>query len=216
MSANVLEAPDSPSQARHRLRLIAIPVLSTAFGYVSGYTIDQQPGMAAFGLLWGIGAMLIAPHLARRGAHSAGQANAPIYVMLPLACMVLGGSILGHLAGSTPPTFLQLLQQPGYGLFFYALHSPFEWLLMPWALIVNWHDSTRRRLLLVAAIIFYLGRIASALYFAPAAISWGQHPAEAAAHFDHVALWIRLDLIRLIVQDTVNAALLLFVALHHK
>jgi hypothetical protein len=172
--------------------------------------------MAAFGLLWGIGAMVIAPRLARAGARSARQANTPIYVMLPLACMVLGGSILGHLAGPTPATFLQLLQQPGYGLFFYALHGPFEWLLMPWALIVNWHASPRRRLLIVAALLFYLGRVASALYFAPAAIAWGQHPVEAAEHVDRVALWIRLDLIRLIVQDTVNAALMLFAALYRK
>ena len=111
---------------------------------------------------------------------------------------------------------VQLLQQPGYGLFFYALHGPFEWLLMPLALMVNWLHPTRRRLLIVAAVIFYLGRVASALYFAPAALYWGRHPAEAAAHLDQVALWIGLDLIRVIVQDTVTAALLLVAALHHK
>src|SRR5215207_8570579 len=217
MSANAPQAADSPNQIRHhRLGLVAIPVLSTAFGYVSGYAIDQQLLMAGFGLLWGVVAMLVAPRLARRGARSAGQANAPVCVMLALACIVPGGAILGHLAGPTPTTFLQLLQQPGYGLFFYALHVPFEWLLMPWALIVNWPHPTRRWLLIVAAVIFYLGRVTSALYFAPNAIDWGRHPTQAAAHLDQVALWIRLDLIRLILQDTVNAALLLLVALHHK
>jgi hypothetical protein len=215
MSVNASRATVSPSQTRHRLGLVAIPVLSTAFGYVGGYTLDQRPVMAGFGLLWGVVAMLVAPHLARRGARSAGQANAPVYVMLPLACIVLGGSIIGHLAGPTPTAFLQLVQQPGYGLFFYALHGPFEWLLMPWALIVNWHHPARRRLLIVAAVIFYLGRVASALYFAPAAIYWGGHPADAAAHLDQVALWIRLDLIRLVLQDAVNAALVLLAALHH-
>jgi hypothetical protein len=85
---------------------------------------------------------------------------------------------------------------------------------MPWALIVNWLHPTRRRLLVVAAVIFYLGRITSALYFAPRAITWGRHPAEAAARPDRVAQWIRLDLIRVIVQDAVNAALLLVAALH--
>ena len=216
MSANAPQATDSPKQTSHRLGLVAIPVLSTAFGYVSGSAIDQQLVMAGFGLLWGVVAMLAAPRLARRGARSAGQANAPVYVMLPLACIVLGGSILGHLAGPTPTAFLQLVQQPGYGLFFYAVHVLFEWLLMPWALIVNWPHPTRRRLLIVAAVIFYLGRVASALYFAPTAIDWGRRPAEASAHLDQVALWIRLDLIRLILQDTVNAALVLLAALHHK
>ena len=216
MSANAPQATDSPSQTTHRLGLVAIPVLGTAFGYVSGSAIDQQLVMAGFGLLWGVLAMLVAPRLARRGARSAGQANTPVYVMLPLACIALGGAILGHLAGPTPTAFLRLVQQPGYGLFFYALHGPFEWVLMPWALIVNWHHPSRRRLLIVAAVIFYLGRVASALYFAPTVLDWGQHPAEAAAHLDQVALWIRLDLIRLILQDTVNAALLLLAALHPK
>jgi hypothetical protein len=215
MSANALQATGRPSATRHRLGLVAIPVLSTAFGYIGGYAVDQRPTLAGFGLLWGIVAMLVAPRLARRGAHSAAQASAPIYVMLPLACIVLGGSIIGHLAGPTPATFLQLVQQPGYGLFFYALHGPFEWLLMPWALMVNWPHPARRRLLVVAAVIFYLGRVASALYFAPNALYWGQHPAEAATHLDQVALWISLDLIRVVLQDTVTAALMLVAALHH-
>ena len=216
MSANAPQATDSPQQTGRRLGLVAIPVLSTAFGYVGGYTIDQQLAMAGFGLLWGVVAMLVAPRLARRGARSVGQANAPVYVMAPLACIVLGGAILGHLAGPAPTALLQLLKQPGYGLFFYALHGPFEWVLMPWALIVNWHYPTWRRLLIVAAVIFYLGRVTSALYFAPNAIDWGRHPAEAAAHLEQVARWIRLDLIRLVLQDTVIAALLLLAALHPK
>jgi hypothetical protein len=59
MSANAPQAVDSPDQTRdHRLGLVAIPVLSTAFGYVGGYTIDQQLGMAGFALLWGVVAML--------------------------------------------------------------------------------------------------------------------------------------------------------------
>ena len=214
MITNAPEAAENQARTR-RLTLVAIPVMSTAFGFIGSFTIGQ-PALAGFGLLWGIVAMLVAPRLARRGALSASQANAPVYVMLPLACIVLGGSIIGHLAGPTPSAFLQLLQQPGYGIFFYAFHGPFEWLLMPWALMVNWHRPARRRLLVVAAVIFYLGRTASALYFAPNAIYWGQHPVEAAEHLDQLALWIRLDLIRVVLQDTVTAALMLIAALHPK
>jgi hypothetical protein len=213
----ITNAPQAVDQARapRRLGLLAIPVLSTAFGFVGSFTIGQ-PALAAFGLLWGIAAMLAAPRLARRGALSPTQANAPIYVMLPLACIVLGGSIIGHLAGPTPIAFLQLLQQPGYGFFFYAFHGPFEWLLMPWALMANWGHPARRKLLIVAAVIFYLGRTASALYFAPNALYWGGHPAEAAEHLDQLAVWIRLDLIRVVLQDVVTAALMLAAALHLK
>ncbi len=214
MIANALWTTHRPSQASHQLRLAAIPVLSTAFGYAGGRTIAKPRGMTGFGVLWGVAAMVVAPRLARRSARSPGYANAPVYTMLPLAWLVLGGSILGHLAGPTPTAFLQLLRQPGYGLFFYAVHGPFEWLLMPWALIVNWSYPARRRLLVVAAGIFYLGRVTSALYFAPRALAWGRDPAEAAAHPDEVAQWIRLDLIRVIVQDAVTAVLLLVAALH--
>lgn len=199
-----------------RFSLVAVPILSTAFGYIGGNVIDQRIGMAAFGLIWGIAAMRVAPRLARLGARSAGHANAPVYIMLPLACMALGGSILGHLAGPTPSGFLQLVQHDGYTLFFYALHGPFEWLLMPWALMVNWAEPRRRRLLVITATIFYAGRVTSALYFAPAALDWGDHPAEAAAEIDQVALWVHLDLVRVAVQDAVIAALLLPAALHRE
>jgi hypothetical protein len=197
-----------------RLALLTIPVLSSAFGLVSGRAIEQSLAMAGFGLMWGIAVMLVAPPLARRGAVSAGQANAPVYVLLLLAFVVLGAAIVVHIVGPTPTTFLQLLKQRGYGLFFYAVHGSFEWLLMPWALIVNWHYPNRRRLLIVTALFFYAGRVASALYFAPTAIYWVQNPAEAAAHLDQVALWMRLDLLRLVGQDAVTAALLVVVSLH--
>lgn len=196
--------------------LLAIPLLSTTFGFVGGYKFDEQLELGAFGLVWGVVAMLLAPRLARRGARSTGWANTPVHIMVPLAFIVLGGSIIGHLAGPTPATFLRLLEQPGYGIFFYAIHGPFEWVLVPWVLIVNWHHPARRRLLVVAAVIFYLGRLASALYFAPNAIHWGENPAEAAGQFDELALWIRLDLIRVILQDALVAVLLLVAALHHK
>lgn len=205
--------PDAPAPGRRRHALAVIPLLSTAFGLVGGYTIDRPLALAAFGLLWGVAAMLLAPRLAHRGARSTRWADTPVVIMLPLAFIVLGGSILGHLAGPTPTTFLRLLEQPGYGTFFYAIHGPFEWLLMPWALIVNWHHPARRRLLVVAAVVFYLGRSASALYFAPHALDWAEHAAE--ANLDQVALWIRLDLIRLVLQDALIAVLLLTAVLRH-
>lgn len=201
---------------RSRPALVAIPLLSTTFGFVGGFTIHHPLAMAGFGLLWGCVVMLLAPRLAHRGARSTGWANAPVHVMLPLAFIVLGGSIIGHLVGPTPTTFLHLLDQPGYPTFFATLHVPFEWLLMPWALIVNWHHPARRRLLIAAAAIFYLGRSASALYFAPMALHWVEHPDSAADHLGEVALWIRLDLVRLVLQDALNAGLLLVAALHHK
>lgn len=204
--------PEDIHPRRRRLALTGIPLLGTAFGFVGGFAIGQHLALAGFGFVWGVVAMLVAPRLARRGRQSAAWADTPVLVMLPLAFIVLGGALLGHLAGPTPATFLRLLEQPGYGTFFYALHGPFEWLLMPWALIANWHHRARRRLLVITAVVFYLGRAASAVYFAPNATHWGQHPAD--AQLDEVSLWIGLDLIRLVLQDALTAALLFAAALH--
>jgi hypothetical protein len=198
------------------IALLAIPALSTTFGYVGGHVIDQPLGMAACGLVWGLVIMAFAPRLARTGYHYPAQADLPIYIMLPLACIVLGGSLLAHIVGAVPEALLQLLQRPGYGLFFYSIHGLFEWVLMPWALIASWYHPARRRLMIVAAIIFYTARLASALYFAPNAIDWGSNPNDAAGRTAEVELWIRLDFLRLIVQDMIIAAIMLMAALHPK
>jgi hypothetical protein len=203
----------SPRDRSNKPALMAIPVLSAAFGFAGGHVIGQPMAMAVFGLVWGLIVMAIAPRLARLGSRSPAQANAPIYLMLPLACIVLGGSLLAHIVGATPAGLLQLLQHPGYGLFFYSIHGLFEWVLMPWALIANWYHTARRRLLIVAAVLFYAARLASALYFAPNALEWGANPADAAARMAEIDLWIRLDLLRLLLQDVIIAAIMLLAAL---
>jgi hypothetical protein len=214
MRTNPTGAMAGQPRNRHRIGLLAIPALSTAFGYIGGQVIDQPLGMAGFGLFWGLVITAFTPSLARAGSCNPTQANLPVYIMLPLACIVLGGSLLAHIVGSTPANLLPLLEHPGYGLFFYSIHGLFEWVLMPWALIVNWHHPARRRLLIVAAVMFYAARLASALYFAPNAIAWGNDPSAAVTHVDDVALWIRLDRLRVIIQDLVIAAIMLIAALH--
>jgi hypothetical protein len=205
---------EAPRAGRTRLWLLAIPLLSAVFGFVSGHVIDQQIPMAVFGMLWGIGAMFTAPRVARRGADSDRYADAPICVLLPLTFAVLGASVIVHLLGPSPAAFLHLVKQAAYGLFFAGMHTVVEWLLMPWALMANWWRPMRRRLLIVAAGFFYLGRVASALYFAPAALEWVDNPAVAAANLDQIAVWMRLDVLRLVLQDTVIAAMVLAVAFH--
>ena len=176
--------------------------------------IGEPVAMAGFGLLWGALALASAPRIAHLGAAAPFWANLPVWIMLPLSWLVLGGSMLAHIAGATPDALLQMLQQPGYGLFFYAIHASFEWMLLPWALAANWSQPTRRKLLLVAALVFYFGRIASAAYFAPNAINWGTNPEMAAAVAAQVELWIRLDLLRLAFQDLITAMIVLVAALH--
>jgi hypothetical protein len=159
-----------------RLALLAIPLLSTTFGFVSGTAVDEQVPSAVFGLVWGVVVMLLAPRLARRGAQSPASAHAPLYLMCALAFMSLGGGILGELLSPTTQSEFEMAREPAFGLYFASIHLTFEWLLLPAALILNWSDHPRRYLLLIAALSFYVMRMLSAVYFAPTAMDWTDLP----------------------------------------
>lgn len=73
--------------------------------------------------------------------------------------------------------------------------------------MLNWHRPARRWLMVAAAAAFYAGRVASGLYFAPNAMDWGEDPTIDRP--EEVQLWMNLNWIRLILQDTVTAVLLL-------
>jgi hypothetical protein len=191
-------------------KLVLIPVLSTAFGAAGGVTLDAVLPMAAFGLAWGLVAAVIAPRAARWGARQPARADIVLFLAVALAFVVLGGALLGDLLSTSPPGLLDLLAHESYGPFFYAFHGPFEWLLVPALLMLNWHRPGRRRLLVGAAVAFYIGRTSSALYFAPHALDWGDDPA--AADLDQVRVWIDLNWVRTVLQDTLTATLLLLAA----
>lgn len=190
-----------------RLPLLVIPILSTAFGAAAGRMLGAVVPMAAFGLAWGVAAATVAPRLARRGARPSVWADLPLYLAMPLAFVVLGAALLGDILAATPQAQLDLLQWPQFGLFFYAIHGPFEWILMPLVVMLNWERPARRRLVVAAAVAFYAGRLASALYFAPNALAWGADPAGAT--LDEVQMWMTLNWARTLVQDLTTAILLL-------
>jgi hypothetical protein len=193
-----------------RTKLLVIPILSTAFGAVSGVAIDEVVPSAAVGLVWGLVAAAIAPRVARRAAGPSGWPDVALFLAVALAFIVLGGGLLGSLIATTPRAQLDLLQEGSFGLFFYAIHALFEWVLMPALLMLNWHRPGRRWLVLAAAVAFYAGRVASGLYFAPRALDWGEHPAG--ADLDQIQLWMNLNWIRGAVQDITTAVLLLLTA----
>jgi hypothetical protein len=193
-----------------RLPLLVIPLMSTAFGAVSGVTVDAVLPLAVFGLAWGLAAGAVAPRLARRGTRPTLGSDIPLLLAVALAFSVLGAGFLGNLLATAPQAQLDLLQQARFGSFFYAIHGPFEWVLMPLVVALNWHRPARRWLVVGAAVAFYAGRLSSAWYFAPHALAWGDDPAT--ANLDEVQRWIHLNWIRIALQDTVTAVLLLLAA----
>jgi hypothetical protein len=193
-----------------RTRLLVIPILSTAFGAVSGAAVDAVLAMAAFGLIWGLVAAAIAPRVARWGTGASAGPDLALFLAVALAFFVLGAALLGDLLATSPQAQLDLLQRGTFGPFFYAIHALFEWVLLPALLMLNWHRPRRRWLILGAAVAFYAGRVASGLFFAPQALDWGANPAG--ADLDQVQLWMNLNWVRTVVQDSVTAVLLLLAA----
>jgi len=203
----------SPRGFRRRpLPLLSIVVLSTAFGAISGSVVDASVAMAGFGLLWGAVALALAPRAARVGARSAMWADAPVAVAAALALVVVGGSIQALMQYTSASATVVLLQQSSSYWFFPVLHGLFEWVLLPAVLMLNWTHRTRRNLLLVTAVVFYLGRISSALYFAPHVFEWVRLPFGAPLSvetLEDVQLWIKVNWLRFVFQDVLVAGLLL-------
>ena len=187
-----------------------IPLLSTAFGVVAGVAIDQVLPMAAVGLAWGLLLAAVAPRVARWGAARTAWPDWALSIAVALAFTVLGGALLGGFLATSPAEQVELFAHASFGSFFYAIHGLFEWVLMPALLMLNWHHPTRRRLLVAAAITFYAGRLSSALYFAPHAMDWGEAPAT--ADLGQVRVWMSLNWVRVVLQDTATAVLLLVAA----
>jgi hypothetical protein len=191
--------------------LLFLPVVSTVFGAISGSTIDASLPFAAFGLLWGVVTVAVAPRIAERGKRSAVWANVSVYITFVLSLIALGGALLGDVITTSPQDAVGVFQKAAFGAFFATIHATFEWILLPLALAVNWSYASRRRWLIVAAALFYAGRIASSLYFAPRAMAWGADPTQAVV--DDVQLWLALNWLRTLFQDGAIAAILTWITL---
>jgi len=190
---------------------LVIPLLSALFGAISGTTIGAVVPMAVFGLAWGVLIAIIAPRLTRFGARPSVWAELPLWVAVSLAFIVLGGALLGDFLAVTPQDQMQILQFSRFGIYFAVIHTIFELLLMPLVQMLNWNRPGRRELVVGAAVVFYLRRAVSALYFAPMAIAWGNNPSLAT--LDEVQLWMNLNWVRSVGQDGITAVLLLLAAL---
>ncbi|QVQ50899.1 hypothetical protein J4H86_18830 [Spiractinospora alimapuensis] len=199
-----------------RPALLLIPFASTGFGAVSGVAVDASLPLAGFGLVWGVIAMLLAPRLAARGQRSPRWAQIPLYVACAIAFMSLGAAILGDLLTPDAQSAFEFTRIPAFGFYFMTVHLTFEWVLLPAAVMLNWHDRGRRTLLLVAMVAFYGMRMVSAVYFAPTAMAWGQLPADTVVTgqlLAEVEAWTALNWVRRVFQELLVTALLVVATL---
>ncbi len=97
----------------------------------------------------------------------------------------------------------------------YFYNTSLEMLLLPGALLLNWHLPTRRNLILIGAVLFYAQRVWSYLYFVPAIFKFeGMTPAQftSPAVVEDVRQWILLSWTRTGVDGLLFVLLLLAVA----
>jgi hypothetical protein len=114
---------------------------------------------------------------------------------------VIGFGLLLDLTFPTAASYLAMNQTPAgpnHSLAYGLVNTPREWLLVPLALLLNWHLPRRRRLLLAMVAVLYVERVITYLYFAPTVLSWQETtPAQTTpALLEEVARWMRLDLAR--------------------
>jgi hypothetical protein len=89
-----------------------------------------------------------------------------------VAMTLFGGSLLAmllYVASPTPENVLTLMRPPFKGgfSFFVTFNSLMEWLVIPVAVFLNWRHPRRRRLLVAVAVLFYLSRVWTYIYFVP-------------------------------------------------
>lgn len=156
---------------------------------------------AAVALVWAGLAALVAARLRRTPTRAAAVAGAVAIA----AAMLLAPGVVLHLMFATPAGYLAVQQSTaGSGTVgFYATLNPLtEWVLVPLVLFLAWPQPAARRPALVAAVLFYLERAVTYLYFAPALLAWPRTPTTPAL-LAEVDVWLRLDWTRVAVDALV-------------
>lgn len=78
----------------------------------------------------------------RSGSNDGRAGRDALFIAIALAFTVLGSGLLGNLLATSPQAMLDLLAQTGFGIYFYAIHGLFEWVLMPALVILHWRSPT--------------------------------------------------------------------------
>jgi hypothetical protein len=174
--------------------------------------------LGAVGFAWGVVVVLIAARLIR-SPRRATFSNVALYAAtFATACLTGVGlhdmPIMAVSVDGAPQFFADLVRPPvgdAEALPFYLLNTPLEWLLIPAALLLNAWIPKRRKLILVATVIFIALRVWSYVYFIPQILDWGEGQAGqplTAAQLEQATLWVDLSWIRL-AMDAAIALLLL-------
>ena len=182
--------------------LVVVPptILIGALGSSLGGPVASIIGGVA-GLIWGILIGFASTLVARRWPKFPSRW---LYFGAVIAATLFGGSLFAmllYVASPTPENILALMRPPWKGglTFFVIFNSLMEWFVIPVAVFVNWQNPRRRPLLIACAVLFYLSRVWSYIYFVPQIFqfmtvsSGGALSSELAAS---VVKWVNLSWLR--------------------
>jgi putative flippase GtrA len=199
---------------------LLVGVLVVVLNALSFRTLDQPLWVgAAVGLAWTLLAIPVAAWVNRRRARLGHWPDTVALLAAANAAIVVGFGLLLDLTFPDAASYLAMNQTaagPNHSFAYGLVNTPREWLLVPLAVLVNWHLPRRRRLLLWAVAVLYLERVVTYLYFAPTVLSWQDTvPAETTPGLlDEVSRWMTLDLARTPVDWLLLAVLMIVVVAH--
>jgi len=201
--------------------IFSVVSATTTIGALSGGALASSAAAVAIGALvgltWGLIVGRTADWLGRRAGWGQALATWSLYLGALVATILFGGALFQMMlyasALSVPETLLGLMRPPlgGGFTFFVVFNSLMEWLLLPTILYLNWHLATRRRLIIASAILYYLSRAWTYLYFVPRIFEFMEVSTGGPLSADLVSQmiqWVNLSWIRA-ANDGVVAVLLL-------
>jgi hypothetical protein len=214
----MLDAPQHSVNTRRRIAAyLLVGVLVVVLNALSFRTLDQPIWVgAAVGLAWTLLAIPVAGWVDRRRGRLGHWPDTVVLLAAVNAAIVVGFGLLLDLTFPDASSYLAMNQTaagPNHSFAYGLVNTPREWLLVPLAVLVNWHLPRRRRLLLGAVAVLYLERVVTYLYFAPTVLSWQDTtPAETTPGLlDEVSRWMTLDLARTPVDWLLLAVLMVAV-----
>jgi hypothetical protein len=169
--------------------LVAVPIATIIFSLASLALQLGAPGMfggAVVGFVWSLSLGLIAGRLSRRESWRQPLANAPVLLAIIASGLLIGGGLMyGFLMNaalrepSTTYATLSALMQPTVP-YFIVVNTLMEVLVIPLAVFLNWHIPKRRRLILIAVMVYFAMRVWTYLTYAPARLDISTHPLSTA------------------------------------
>ena len=187
---------------------------ATALGSVTAALLG-----AVSGLGWGLLLGFIATRLARRESLRPGLANVSVFLATLCSGMLAGGALLEMMLlsaglGTSSTTFTMIHPPFGgsFNLFIITMNSLMEWLLIPVALFLNWHIPKRRKLIVIAAVVYYAMRVWTYFYFVPNIFEFGALPPDgpfSAELVERFRIWVNLSWFRLVIDVLTNLLFLL-------